>query len=395
MVSMQAVSEGAASERVRGPHPVNPLVIDFSADQRQALRAVRAWLSDSNGPQRFVLGGLAGTGKTLLVSEIVNGPRVDALVLTPTGKAAHVLRQRGVDASTVHSQIYKVEESKRTGLHFRLRSEIERFASTYSSHRATQVIVVDEASMLSKQLVGDIESFGYPVLYVGDHGQLEPVGDDAGIMLDLDARLEQIHRQASGSGIIDFAHALRSGEHPLSTGVDNDVTHTRTITKGVLRHSDVIVCGFRRTRVKLNTATRSMRGFDAPHPMPGESVICLANGATLNNVPVFNGLTATVVSVNPSRMRMVVQIDGEDTEAEVKYWPPQFGAEETVDRRVLPKDSKFTLWDWAYAITAHKSQGSQWHTVAVYDETHPEWNTARWRYTAATRASERLIWITP
>jgi exodeoxyribonuclease-5 len=115
----------------------------------------------------------------------------------------------------------------------------------------------------------------------------------------------------------------------------------------------------------------------------------------LDDVPVFNGLTATAVSVNPSRMRMVVQIDGEDTQAEVKYWPPQFGAEETVDRRVLPKDSKFTLWDWAYAITAHKSQGSQWRTVAVYDETHPEWDTKRWRYTAATRASERLIWITP
>ena len=57
----------------------------------------------------------------------------------------------------------------------------------------------------------DLLSFGLPVLFVGDHGQLEPIGTSAGLMADPHVRLETIHRQARGNPILRLATALREG----------------------------------------------------------------------------------------------------------------------------------------------------------------------------------------
>jgi exodeoxyribonuclease-5 len=369
----------------------------LSPDQRDAIDAIAAWL-DRGESQRFVLGGLAGTGKTTILAHLLSGQcesdglpaDLNALVCSPTGKAAHVLRSKGIDdASTVHSLIYESRMTKSGWKH-----------SLRESLPSCDLIVVDEASMLTRELVADIESFDLPVLYVGDHGQLEPVGDDPRIMHEPDVRLETIHRQAEGSPIIRFAHAVRArGQASESLCTASGVPFHSRIEPAIAFAADVMICAFRETRQRLNEYARKVRRLDGPNPRVGEPVICLANMAVpkgdglSTGEPVFNGMTGVVLSVDTRRHRMVVQVDGRDAPLAVPYHWPQFGSIDTVNPHTVRNTS--TLWDWAYAITAHKSQGSEWDNVVVYDECPPCWDGARWRYTAATRASKSLTWIKP
>jgi exodeoxyribonuclease-5 len=70
------------------------------------------------------------------------------------------------------------------------------------------------------------------------------------------------------------------------------------------------------------------------------------------------------------------------------FVPRQFGQEQRLDNI-----RNRTLWDFGYAMTVHKSQGSEWERVAVFEQIAPAWSAARWRYTAATRASRELVYI--
>jgi exodeoxyribonuclease-5 len=367
------------------PAPIDSMKL--SPDQSAAVEAILHWF-DNDSSQRFVFGGLAGTGKTTIVAYLVDVLSEDTkiAVVAPTGKAAHVLRTKGVNATTLHSLIY-VSKWTSKGWRNELRDELVN----------VDLIIVDESSMLSTKLVRDVESFGLPVLYVGDHGQLEPVGDDPEIMRSCDVRLEKIHRQAEGSPIIQFAHRVRSGYSVSDLAEQSGAVEvTRALKNRHIREADVILCGYRRTRVELNATVRRVRGFVGPDPLVGETMICLANAVISKGKSegeqVFNGLCGIVRRADRGRREMVVEVD-DGRELHIRYHAPQFGAEETADPRTAGKG--LTLWDWGYALTAHKSQGSQWPAVAVYDECRPQWDGARWRYTASTRASEKLIWVKP
>ena len=116
------------------------------------------------------------------------------------------------------------------------------------------------------RLKDDLESFGTKILYVGDHGQLEPVGDDPGLMSDPEIRLEQIHRQAAQSAIVRFAHHMREGSPPTTFRVPQGVMRNVHLCRGLppdLARHDVVLCGFNRVRVAVNRKIRKARGFDS------------------------------------------------------------------------------------------------------------------------------------
>ena len=108
---------------------------------------------------------------------------------------SQVLRQKGVEhAQTIHSLIYVPEEvpvperktrpdgsvfdATTTKLVFTLRDQID-----------CEGVLIDEASMVSSELYDDLRTYCVPLVFVGDHGQLEPVGDDPGLMREPDYRL--------------------------------------------------------------------------------------------------------------------------------------------------------------------------------------------------------------
>lgn len=372
-----------------------PTLPEPSTEQAAVIDAVGAWVASlqPKGKRkrptfgRLTLGGFAGVGKTTVIAHLLRLHK--ASVATFTGKAAHVLNTKGVPASTIHSLIYtcamacegcgKLEASCRCGaprltMRFRKVPELD-----------ADLVIIDEASMVDALLLADLESYGVPVLYVGDHGQLEPVGDDPHLMRNPEIRLETIHRQAAGSPIIRFAHHLREGGEPDAFDSSSGLT-VRTGMPSDLRSFDAILCGYNRMRVAVNAKVRRQLGFAGPHPEKGERVICLRNNRELG---IFNGMLATVERCDGGTLD-VVDAMGQRF-ADMPIDPRQFGAERTLRE----PEKGTTLWDYGYAMTVHKSQGSEFEKVLVLEQLSRLWDPRRWRYTAATRASKQLTYCLP
>lgn len=349
--------------------------MELTAEQE---RAVDAFADLHSGKRRrLTLGGYAGTGKTTIIRAIVDHyGGADLAVVAPTGKAAHVLRTKGVEATTLHSLIYTPRGTDRDG----------NVIFKRNGNPMPRVVICDEASMLNVQLVTDLEKAVKHVFFVGDHGQLEPIGDDPGLMREPDIRLENIHRQAEGSPIIEFAHHVRRGFDPRSFGDMAEVQHGWSAE---LKDFDVVIVGLNKSRQKVNAWMRQERGFSGA-PRVDENVICLRNNT---DHQVWNGMTGRITAIDSNRRRMSVSTD-DGPRHDVLYDPEQFGAERTKPyTRPRHGTPVKTLWDFGYAVTCHKFQGSEAERVVVVDEVVSEETGERWRYTAATRASTQLRWV--
>jgi len=361
--------------------------LELSEDQQKAFNHILTWIREANSPE-LSLGGYAGTGKTTLIKELMRTIDRNVLVMSLTGKAVSVLVKKGVDAATIHSSIYHVHIEKKKPV-FTLRSVLEEHPD---------VLVVDEASMVSTQLYEDLLSFNVPVLWVGDHGQLEPIGKNPGVMRDPTIKLEKIHRQAAGNPIIMFADRVRKGGIPAAI-IGNDDEYISKVKKSgiqpkVLCSADQIICGINRTRVKVNKVVReNLFGENyTDSPIPGDRVVCLKNDRKQG---LFNGLQGIVVAVDTDKSwpiyHLMVKLDTGDVwrgQAHIDQFNKTKGLLE-VERPLW----SVTHWDYAYAVTCHKSQGSEWpHVLVIEESAGPLWCMKRWRYTAITRASERLTY---
>jgi exodeoxyribonuclease V len=336
------------------------------------------------------LGGYAGTGKTTLIRSLIE-QLPNFAVCAFTGKAANVLRRKGVNASTIHSLIYKVVEVVRTFPDGRVVRSTE-FRLKNRSDFEFAGIIVDEASMVSRKLYNDLCSFGVPLIFVGDHGQLEPVGDQFNLMASPDIRLETIHRNAGP--IAHFAAWLRQGKpaerFPTSQRQANgqSVRILKSIEDGFAEDvPDQIICATNKLRVNLNQIYREVFSFPPNQPAVGDRVMCLQNNAALG---VYNGQQGEIAEISPGRpFKFVFATDQQRTW--VNSRPTQF------NRAQPPQQAEYdqsTLpFDYCYAVTCHKAQGNEWDAVLVVEQRVRLWNHSRWAYTAASRARKRLDWL--
>lgn len=347
--------------------------------------------------KHFRLGGYAGTGKTTLVSSIIpqlRESRLQVKVVAPTGKAASVLRSKGIAATTIHRLCYEIKTTK--PLTFQKLKTIP-----------ADIVVCDEASMVPIDIYNDLMSYGVPVLFVGDPGQLEPVGKDPKLMHDPDFVLTEVHRQALDNPIVAFATFLRENPHELpfrfKSPDDNKLFIRRNAWESLDYLSfDQIIVGTNKSRCDINRKVRSLLGRELqPHPVPGDKVICLSNS---RKYQLFNGMQLTVGSRGFESFRDELHIlrDGkseddfdrladydEESLQLVQCFPDCFYAEK-FERPPLA-DFSIVPFDYSYAITCHKSQGSEYGKVLVLDQAFGN-PPNRWRYTAATRAKDFLLW---
>jgi hypothetical protein len=173
--------------------------------------------------------------------------------MTPTGKAAQVLRKKGLPATTIHSAIYtprKIPGTQFVKFDLKMPSE---FADT-------DLFVVDEGSMLTKPIFEDILSFNKPVIVLGDPGQLPCISDSDdpeerkfNIVMEHDAFLDEITRQAEGSPIIQLSFMARTGKFiPQKIfGPGCAVFPANKMTYQGLSKADQLLCGTNATRKKL------------------------------------------------------------------------------------------------------------------------------------------------
>jgi exodeoxyribonuclease-5 len=179
----------------------------LTTEQKNVIRGV---IKDIEQKQFISLGGYAGTGKSTIIKVILKALEQKGLYFLPcayTGKAANILRKKGIgNSSTIHSSIYRpcVDENGETFWNLveknKMVNEIDGF-------------IIDEASMVGKEIHKDLCSFGLPIIYIGDHGQLEPIGTEFNLMKDPDYKLETVHRNAGE--IAYFADHLRQGKNPI------------------------------------------------------------------------------------------------------------------------------------------------------------------------------------
>jgi intein/homing endonuclease len=300
---------------------------DFSRDQRIVYDDLLDWVAARG--TTLTMGGYAGTGKTSLLGVFAKAMR-DAhkcvAFVAYTGRASSVLRRKlaeagvettsrvrrtnedadeGLDAyfdgnlgvrsgpplcSTIHKLLYRPVIDPQT-------EELKGWVKRSKLDRQYDLVIVDEASMVSDDILADIRIHGAPLLAVGDHGQLPPVAATGSLMKNPDLRLERIHRQAEGNPIIALAHHVREGG-PLwafeppggSTAIE---VRSRGEVSVAMRYAyrdhpnplDVgVLCWTNRMRCKLNGLAREVLGLRGP-PKDGDVVIALKN-----KPPVFNGM---------------------------------------------------------------------------------------------------------
>jgi len=371
--------------------PTVPPSLILSPEQDQALHTILEW-SKQRLQKEFKLGGYAGTGKTTLVKTLLKELKLlqhRVIVCAFTGKAVHVLQKKGITAQTLHSLMYNVEVDPKTG-------EVSFYRRDFLESSPT-LIIVDEASMISTDLYYDLKSFGKLLLFVGDPGQLEPVGDNPNLMLSPDFVLQTIHRQAQNSPIITLATKVRQGgkiDYCKSEAL-NVLTKGATDIGAAVK-ADQLLCATNKVRNNMNNSIRSHLGLRG-YITPGEKLIVLKNNLQFG---VFNGMLVWVEDILETKPKYwVVNVRDEvDRKIRLNIWREPFENPLLKDKPGdPPKDEtgklKCVHADYGYVITCHKSQGSEWDHVMVFDQyLGAIWDMKRWRYTAITRAAKQLTY---
>jgi exodeoxyribonuclease V alpha subunit len=353
-----------------------------------------------------VLTGGPGCGKSFTVRSIVElarAKRAKVVLAAPTGRAAKRLAElTGADASTVH----RLLELKPGG------------DAAYDKDRPldADLVVVDEASMLDLLLANKLVKAvppGAHLLFVGDVDQLPSVGAGE-VLRDLlvdrspipSVRLTQVFRQAQQSGVVTNAHRINSGQHPVTDGMKDfflfvedeteeagrltvDVAARRIPAKfGLDPRRDIqVLAPMHRGPAGAGTLNGLLQQAITPGrpDLPekrfggrvfrvGDKVTQIRNNYEKGENGVFNGTVGVVTSLDSEEQRLTVLTDEDE---EVPY-----------DFDELDELAH------AYAVTIHRSQGSEYPAVVI-PVTTGAWMMLQRNllYTAVTRAKKLVVLV--
>lgn len=403
--------------------------MEFSAQQESGRGTVlRWWKRDhwTGNPDLLTFHGAAGTGKTSVLRDIAESLGATVRFAAYTGKAASVLRRKGCStAETIHRLLYSpsdgstaklqslIEKLEREGLsmkpeelaalrreiyHEELRAAQPNFALKPEALNGVDILIIDECSMIDERMEQDILTVARHsktrIIAAGDPWQLQPVRGRQGLFnAKADVLLTEVHRQALDSGILQAATLVRNGFHLKLGKYGNDceiVRQSRTSggrNEELALAADQILIGRNKTRHATNDFVRFRRGIlDSTMPVEGERVICLHNN---HDIGALNGTMWQVEEVSERqgpRIHLGLNpLDGVGIPMGVWCHARIF---ERVD--IPPKEKrKLEQFDFGYAITVHKAQGSEWPFVFLKQELG-QWDPKAWLYTGLTRAAKRI-----
>ncbi len=370
----------------------------FSPQQDEALKAVARWLKDGRSPV-FRLFGYAGTGKTTLAKHFAEHVDGEVLFAAFTGKAAQVLRARGAsNARTIHSLIYRPKGEEEVSDEETGKTTVSPLFSINRQSPLAQaaLIIIDECSMVDEALGRDLMSFGTPILVLGDPGQLPPIsGGGYFTEHEPDILLTEIHRQARDNPIIDLAMQVREGNEIMHGDYGAaQVIGKNQVDRDMVLEADQVLVGTNRTRRRYNMRLRELKGFTQAIPQAGDKLVCLRNDPSkaLLNGSLWQVMTSSKETVKPG-INLMIRPEDDDMDrgaSKIKLLKSVF---EDPDLEVPWSTKKrYDDFDYGYALTVHKAQGSQWNSVVLFDESYAFRDTReRWLYTAITRAAERLV----
>jgi exodeoxyribonuclease-5 len=382
--------------------------VQLSDGQQLALNKLLHWFNDDLDKQFITLGGYAGTGKTTLISifkkELIKiDKKLNIAFCSYTGRAAQNLKNKLKEheaissrdtISTIHGLIYTpIENSNAEIVGWERKEEIEH-----------DLIIVDEASMIDQVIWQDLLSYMVPILAVGDHGQLPPIKGKFNLMEKPEIVLSEIHRQARDNPIIKVSEfARKTGTVPVGefnkfvAKYSREDSYAQTLSGELLEsynEDTLILCGYNSTRTKINQFIRNTLGFESGYPEPGDRVICLRNN---NRKGIYNGMLGTIEHLKKKeqdRYAAEIRMDDNEKTYEGLIYGPQFGATTQINFTENRKHAvKGDLFDFGYALTVHKAQGSQAKRVIMFEERFKQMDDDMWKkwlYTGVTRAQEEL-----
>ncbi len=383
--------------------------IQYSAEQEAAIRAA------ATTGVLLVTGG-PGTGKTTILNgilELLGQMQHACLLAAPTGRAAKRLTEvTGEEASTIH-RLLEATIDPGTGLMF--------FAKDENNPLKADAIIIDEMSMVDVQLLASLLK-AIPerkrLILVGDPDQLPPVGPGfpfsdmlrSGVLPTV--RLTEIFRQAQESLIVMNAHRVNRGEMPDLKNVKSDFFFMRRQSEDAVASLIRDLCTTRLPKnmgipadqiqvlsptrkggvgtVNLNKILQEALNPAAPDRKEksfgdytfreGDRVMQIRNNYDIMwkkcdgsavGTGIFNGDVGTILEIDPGAETLTIRFD--DREADYDF-------------------TQLIELEPAYAMTVHKSQGSEYRAVILTC-----WNGSPYLlnrsilYTAITRARELLI----
>lgn len=344
----------------------------YKLNDEQLEAVIGAALTIENKKSQYTIHGLAGTGKTVVLSYL-SDMYPNSFVTAPTGKAASVLTDKmNRKAGTIHSLFYQlVDEITIDGK----KQPVFKYSPKIAKN---SVVLLDECSMVDTEQRDDILKTGATLIAVGDNGQLNPVQRTPGF-LKADYTLKQIQRQAADSTIIQQAYRVRNNQPYLDLGhADFKVVQgLNNLSEYELAHVDMVLCWRNQTTKEINERIRKIKfGYVAGHANKGEPVMCLRNW---NEYNIQNGAIYTCTdNYNASRGTIGVDVGGRHTKLKPVDWAQQ------------PRPKFKTSFDFGYAITVNKSQGSEWDNVILIDDFSIYSDRAKWLYTGITRAAKTI-----
>ena len=367
----------------------------------------------------MILTGGPGTGKTTVIRAVISlfeNMRMKVLLAAPTGRAAKRMSEStGHEASTIHRMLEMEYSDGREPIYKKNENDL----------LDADVIIVDEASMIDIVLMSALCKAIKPaarLLLIGDSDQLPSVGA-GNVLNDIirserfnTVRLREIFRQVSSSLIITNAHAINNGDYPDLDIKDNDFFFLGRSSATDIADTVASLCRTRLPRAygeqirgKIQVVVPSRKGqvgtqylnavlqsnLNPPDQKKkekkyrevifreGDKIMQIRNNYEINwerieitgdvteGTGIFNGDIGVIEQIRPGEESIVVNFDG----------------------RIAVYDyTQLEELEHAYAITVHKSQGSEYPVVIIpLYQNSPRLMTRNLLYTAVTRAREMVI----
>ena len=433
--------------RKRRPKPkvkAEPLLIsptsikysDLTDDQKTAADMIDGWYTSRKKKDKPILriGGQAGSGKSFLIKYLVERYGFDTsscYVIAYTGQAVNRLRKDGVMARTIHSTImYTVDEQvidEKGKPIYRRGVPLMRvtFKPVKRLPNAVRLVIVDEASFLPESLEKVLKNYNVPIIEIGDPLQLPPVaGAQCFNENNLDFMMSQVMRQHMDSELYDFIGRLRYRKNVDTHQYHNEVLflhQQETIEETFHRFlpffksADIVITATNKQRQVISDLyRREILHARSPYPMEGEKMICRQNEPQLmiDQYMLANGMKGRCMhdvgrSLVDQRADIYYMDFQPDVTAELKTAGSKAFTNLSCDseRLMAPfgsikMDLKYphpgSKMEYAHAITVHLDQGDQHDTVLFVDSYSRDFDyLMRLRYTAASRAVKRLIYLIP
>jgi exodeoxyribonuclease-5 len=373
-----------------------------------------------NNEKYTTVAGYAGTCKSTLVKFAIAALEVEeskVAYATYTGKAAEVLRKKGNSgACTLHKLLYEHAPLEGGGFFRRKKPCLD-----------VDIVVVDEVSMVPKTMVDLLLTHKVYIIFLGDPFQLPQIdkNEDNHLLDNPHVFLDEIMRQAAESEIIQLTMAIREGKEikPMR-GKEVIVLPRKELTTGCLNWADQTICFTNATRLSINSQVREMLGYSGL-PKDGERIICLKNywdDCNYNNDALVNGTTGIIKNPFETFRRIPYFIKNDRHDLPIiqgDFYPDGsdgYFSNVEIDKEMIMQGTPCIDWrvsyqlgklkekygemrprefDFAYALTCWKAQGSEWPNVLVIEEKFPfnKLEHARGLYTACTRAEEKLVLV--